>query len=207
VKGDSRNSERNQVLLPLVVGFVLSSVAVFAAAWAIGNELRSLGWASAPASTLLAISLLALAAIDVVFPRLRPPMLRRQTPKNLVGRFSPTVGGFLWGLDAGSVVSTFRASSASMAGLILAVAGWIPPWGGLVYAAAFCVPLIGVVSVRAPTRRLGRSHARRGLISELTIEGDLAVARLMGVAQKVRLISAGLLAATAAVVFLEAIQG
>lgn len=129
------------MVVPLVAGFVLSASAVFAAVWAVGDLLRGSsipGWA-------LPFALALCAAADVAFPRVRFPMLRRQTPKQLVGRFHPVLGGFLWGLDTGSVVSTFRASAASWAALVLVAAGWSPVWSGLVYAAAFCLPLATVV--------------------------------------------------------------
>jgi hypothetical protein len=129
------------VVVPLVAGFVISATAVFGAVWALGDLLRG---ASIPIWAL-PLALALCAASDFLFPRIRFPMLRRQTPKHLVGRFHPAVGGLLWGLDTGSVVSTFRASAASWAALILVAAGWGPAWSGFVYAAAFCLPLSTVV--------------------------------------------------------------
>ena len=129
------------MVVPLVTGFVLSATAVFAAVWALGDLVRG---TSIP-RWVLPLALALCAAADFVFPRVRFPMLRRQTPKHLVGRFHPALGGFLWGLDTGSVVSTFRATAASWAALVLVAAGWSPAWSGLVYAAAFCFPLATAV--------------------------------------------------------------
>ena len=87
------------MVVPLVVGFAVSATAVFAAVWALGDLLRGASisrWA-------LPLALSLCAASDFSFPRVRFPMLRRQTPKHLVGRFHPSVGGLLWGLDTGSV--------------------------------------------------------------------------------------------------------
>lgn len=136
---------RTTMLPPLVFGFALSAVTVFALAHLAGGAVRStLG--PVPTEALLVVALLALAAIEISFPRLRPTLLRRQTPRALPRYFSLPTTGFLWGLDTGTVFSTFRASVASWGALALAVAGWAPWWAGVVYAAAFCVPLTVLVA-------------------------------------------------------------
>jgi hypothetical protein len=78
---------------------------------------------------------------DLLFPRIRPTLFNRQTPKYLATRFSLPVTGLLWGLDTGTLVSTFRTSAASWGALTLAIGGWGPWWVGIAYAAAFSVPL------------------------------------------------------------------
>ena len=135
---------RSRMLAPLVAGFTLSSVAVFAAAGLGGAALRSL--VSMPTDVLLASALVACAGVDVLYPRIRPTLFDRQTPRTLSGRFSIPVTGFLWGLDTGSVVSTIRASAASWAALALTFAGWGRWWTGFAYAAAFCIPLTLLVA-------------------------------------------------------------
>jgi hypothetical protein len=179
---------RWQMLPPLTAGFALASVAVFALVSVCGTLLRSA--LSLPLGTLLVVVLIASAACDLVFPRLRPTLLNRQTPRNLTDRFSNRMTGFLWGLDAGTVVSTFRSSAASWAALTLTFAGWGPWWIGLAYASAFCVPLGLLIVSHPPAAAEGEKGWRRA-------STEAVVDAVLGGARYVRLASAA--AAVAAI--------
>jgi hypothetical protein len=129
---------RAKMLGPLVAGFMLSSITVFAIASFAGSLMRSV--LNMPTNFLLAAALGVCVAIDLLYPRIRPTLFNRQTPRTISGKFSAPVTGFLWGLDTGTVVSTIRASAASWAALILVLGGWGPWWSGISYAAGFCLP-------------------------------------------------------------------
>lgn len=135
---------RSKMLPPLVVGFTCSALAVFALAHLSGSVFR----ASVPflVDVLLLFGLVIFAVIDLSYPRVRPTLVRRQTPRRLAGRFSLPMTGFLWGLDTGTVFSTFRASAASWAALVLSFAGWGPWWTGIAYSAGFCLPLAVLIA-------------------------------------------------------------
>ena len=177
------------MIVPLVVGFTLSSTAVFAAVWYVGSLVRSL--APAPLDYALPVALASCVLADLTFPRLRCSVARRQTPQHLVGTFPPALGAFLWGLDTGSVFSTFRASAASLAAVVLVSAGWTSPWAGLLYAAGFCIPLLTMICTN------GIAGATRRFRSVAAVEPELAIARISNAASKVRLTSAALAAAAA----------
>jgi hypothetical protein len=133
---------RGLMLPTLIAGFATASVLTFAVASELGRLIRT--FYSAP-SLVLVVALAAFAVIDLSFPRLRPTIFNRQTPRSLAGRLPAPLVGLLWGLDTGSVISTFRTSAASWAALVLTVGGWGPWWVGGCYAAAFCIPLATLV--------------------------------------------------------------
>lgn len=147
---------RGKMLTPLLAGFTLSAVAVFALASVAGSAFRSV--LSVPTSFLVLV--LGLCAVtDLAFPRLRPTLFNRQTPRELAARFPASITGLLWGIDTGAVVSTFRSSAASWGALILVFAGWGPWWAGAAHAAAFCIPL-GLLTATYPVD--GGAGDRRG---------------------------------------------
>jgi cytochrome c biogenesis protein CcdA len=148
VKGESQLLNKLAIIGPLVAGFTVSATLVFAGAWLLGR--KYLGDVSNRAALGAAVLLLLAAIADLVYPRIRCSLLRRQTPKRLVGRYSPPVGSFLWGLDTGTVLSTYRASAASFAALALMLAGWGPVWTGVAYAAGFCLPIAILMATTAP---------------------------------------------------------
>lgn len=131
VRAESPWTIRERMLPATIVGFFASATAVFAVVAIIGISLTP---------PLLALMLLLLAVSDLAFPRIRVTLLRRQTPQGLP-YLSASVVGLVWGLDTGSVVSTYRASAASWSALLLQLAGWGEWWTGAVYAAGFCIPL------------------------------------------------------------------
>lgn len=149
---------RGLMLPTLLLGFAVSSIAAFATTSLIGSAART---AFSLPAVLLAFALAACALIDLTFPRIRPTLFNRQTPRTLSGRIPPPLVGLAWGLDTGTVVSTFRASAASWAALILTFAGWGPWWAGALYAAGFCIPLgllIATFPVEAGQQRWGFRH-------------------------------------------------
>jgi hypothetical protein len=173
----------------LAVGFSVSAVVVYGIVWELGRVFRSGStWDSMSISAVLAL----LAACDVFFPRVRVPMVRRQTPKRWMKRFSPRVTGLLWGLDTGSVVSTFRASALSWASLTLVLAGWGPPWMGVAYAASFCAPLWLVVVTHSMSNR---DQFQKGGLAQ--IDSMRLMPRLMVMSPRVRRASGFVLAAAA----------
>jgi hypothetical protein len=153
------------VLGPLVCGFAVSAVVVYGLASYIGE---ASGFAGAGViQVVVAGVLIALAVIEVGPFRVRRSLCRRQTPKPLVGRHSPVIGGFFWGLDTGTVLSTYRVSMASWAALLICAAGWGGAWTGLFYAAGFCIPLavvlLSCVVPWAPAWAFAQTHTDRAL--------------------------------------------
>lgn len=147
-------------LAPLLIGFTFSAVAVFGLASIAGTVLRSTF--SLKIDVVVAFVLSLCAATDLTFPRIRHSLFNRQTPKSLAGRFSAPITALLWGLDTGTVISTYRTSAASWAALTLTFAGWGPWWVGAAYATAFCLPLgLLIMTYPADGRDDGGSSWRR----------------------------------------------
>jgi hypothetical protein len=157
------------MLPPLVAGFMLSSLGVFALTRLAGV---ALGLGAQPRMNVIVVVPLALCAIaDVLFPRVRPTLFNRQTPRGLSGRYSLRVTGLLWGLDTGTVVSTFRSSAASWAALTLTFAGWAPWWIGIGYGVGFSLPLAFLVATYSPDGEGRASWRRRSTESLVTVLG------------------------------------
>jgi hypothetical protein len=193
---------RGRVVVPLAVGFGLASTTFFGLVWLLGHGVsHEAAWYA-----LLPIALSICALSDLLFPRFRLPTPRRQTPQGLVGRFHPTLGGFVWGIDTGSVVTTIRASAASWAGVILIAGGWGPWWSGLVYAAAFCLPLIAIVLAvhRNASSDMGLAGSRAQSPLAL-LDGVHVTTNMLTFAPRVRIVSGIALAAVAGLTLIEAI--
>jgi hypothetical protein len=159
---------RTRMLPPLLAGFMLSSSAIFALTSVAGSTIRSTLWF--PTDLVVVLALMLCATTDLLFPRLRPTLFNRQTSRKLSRMFSAPFTGLLWGMDAGTVVSTYRTSAASWAALTLVFAGWGPWWTGVVYGAAFSVPLgllIGTYPVtgEADGALAWRAHNTEALVS------------------------------------------
>jgi heme exporter protein D len=137
----------------------VSALSVFTLVWGIGREAGLPD--SSPWKTAFAVFLLALALLEISGIRIRRSLFRRQTPKELPIRYGARLGPFLWGLDTGSVVSTYRVSLASWAALLVVLMGASGPIVGLSYALAFCVPL--AVLTIAPTLGSRPSWALAGV--------------------------------------------
>jgi hypothetical protein len=186
VKREPRLVAKGRVTVPLVAGFTISALAVFGLASLIGQQLG--GGPAVPLRAAAVAVLVVCVAADLAFPRIRCSVVRRQTPKDLVHRLPRELVGFVWGLDTGTVVSTYRASAASFAALAVVFAGWAPPWAGALYAGGFCIPLLAIVATEGAGRAVWQH--------EVDVE---TVARAVATAgAKLRLASAGLIAAAAA---------
>lgn len=122
---------------------------------------------------------LALTALGACFLmngerfRLATPMWKRQAPQRLFYMFGPIRGAFLWGLDTGLMVTTFRITSLTWATLSLCLLGLIPWWSGTAYAVGFIVPTTVAVLLipprsapkfQEPTWLLGRISQYVGVV-------------------------------------------
>ncbi|MFI6323377.1 hypothetical protein ACIBG8_38010 [Nonomuraea sp. NPDC050556] len=134
-------------LLALAIGFAVSAVTMYGLVHLIGSGLRGTGPRIAACAVLLACM-----AIDSGKFGLRTPMLRRQTPRSHFARFGPARGAFLWGLDTGLVVTTFRVTSLTWAALGVTLFGLVPWWAGLFYALGFTLPSAVMVAVVPPSK-------------------------------------------------------
>ncbi|HVL97037.1 MAG TPA: hypothetical protein VM266_14355 [Solirubrobacteraceae bacterium] len=149
--GEIRGLGNWPLLVALIVGFVLSATLIVMVAGALGRQAAErLPEIAAAVIATGAIALLLVA--DRRWLGLRLPMLRRQTPKDLVG-LPPLVRALVWGLDTGTMVSTFRTSGVTWAALLLALLGAAPAWAGAAYAAGFCLPLLAAVAGPAASGR------------------------------------------------------
>jgi hypothetical protein len=124
--------------LALVVGFVLSAV-VTCSIWRSLGDALGLAGGSGTTAIVAASVLVVLAALERA--PVRRSLLVRQTPATLHQHFGVVAGGFGWGLDTGTMVSTYRTSFATWATLGLCFAGFGGAWSGLAYGVGFCLPL------------------------------------------------------------------
>lgn len=177
MKGESRVSPEFRLLVPLILGFVFASSTTFWLAAKLGNSLPKGGSHN---NVVLAGLLAVFVIADLAHPHVSCSLVRRQTPRTLVGRIPEPLAGLLWGLDTGSVLSTYRASAASWAALSLTLAGIAPSWVGLLYACGFCLPLAiivwasGVSWLDQPLETLGLNpRAAQRFVERLTAIGRL----------------------------------
>ena len=172
MKGTSPSSSAAyRPALLLAGGFIASAVAVYALVWSIGAGITGSFHGGAPTAWVGAAALAAFLAMDLGLFGLSTPMWRRQTPRHWYPRFGADAAGLLWGLDAGTVVTTFRVTSLSWAGLALGLLGLAPWWSGLMYALGFVLPFGVSVAVpggrpalpgQEPTWLLDRLHSAEG---------------------------------------------
>lgn len=181
MKRESRIALRTKVALAIGVGFLPAASVFFAGVALGGDALRSAGLPTVAMLAGAGSLLLFCAILDVTVPGSKCSIIRRQTPRRLVNEHHPIRGGFFWGLDTGSVISTYRASAASWAAVIMVVAGWAPIWGGLVYAAGFCVPMLIAVTLYSPPRAgvrfIGRSLSADAVSATMRIAHTLPALR------------------------------
>lgn len=160
---------RAQMLPTLVSGFMAASLIVFAVVHYAGARIhsQSLGVAAVLASAVL----VACGLADLFVPQFRGTLVKRQTPHTIAFSRSAAATGLIWGLDTGSVFSTFRASPSSWGALALAFVGWGPWWIGVGYGVGFVAPLSLLVISYPIDGREGRGLRFRstdGLVRQLS---------------------------------------
>lgn len=110
---------------------------------------------------------------------LEPPMLRRQTPLTYLYLYGSSRGALLWGLDTGTMLSTFRVTSGTWAILGLVLLGVAPWWSGALYGLAFGLGLLAV------TLRISRTGVQAAATAGLrpAVTAAMAVLLAAGAAQ------------------------
>jgi hypothetical protein len=191
-QGDERLVQRARTVVPLAAGFAVSATALFSIFWLVGRT--AVGYSLA---ILLPFVLAIFAVSDLGYPRFVLPSIRRQTPRYLLAEHHPSLVGLVWGLDAGSVVTTFRASAASWAGIALLSAGWGTWWSGLMYAAGFCLPLVLIVLAGYAERPA--THSRWSIRSWRIVlpEGVQVTTRLLAATRLIHYVSGAAIAVAA----------
>ena len=139
--------------LPVVLlgaGFLLSATTVFLAVNLLGG-VSGAGHLGATAHPVIGAAMcVVFFGVDIwvlAHGRQFSLGLPRQTPKMITYRRGAKLGAFVWGLDTGTAVSTFRVSATTWAALGLTVLGIAPPLTGMAYGIGFAVPLAVAVLV------------------------------------------------------------
>lgn len=151
--GEGAEKRRRTDIRPvgtITAGFLISSFVTIGSLSLIGSAIGVLLVPTMLRLVAIAAIFVGLVAVDVASVRTRDLCRltwRRQTRKNLIYRFGPRTGTFLWGLDTGTVVTTLRVSATSWAMLALAVFHLAPWWTGLAYGLGFAMPLAFVIAV------------------------------------------------------------
>jgi len=159
----------------LGVAFVLGAIVLFALVYGLG---RLLGVNDLPDDWRIglgAAGLLTLAAIDVQATRKSTYCRlswRRQTPKSLMHRHSPTVVAAVWGFDIGLAITTVRVAAATWGAILLTGLGLSVWFTGLGYGLGFALPFVALLW----THRVGRT-ARSPLPVDPGLESMLAKRR------------------------------
>jgi len=136
-------ADKIRIVATFALAFVAGAIAIFALISAVGT---AFGIAELPVHGRIGVGaagLMALAAVDIAAIRASrycPLGWRRQTPKILVRRFSPTMVAGAWGFDTGLAVTTFRVAAATWGAFLLVGLGFGPWWTGAVYGVAFAIP-------------------------------------------------------------------
>lgn len=164
-----------RILFALMLGFMTSSLliyvilsGVFAPAWEDGAYRTQ----RANVLVVFGVAVVAVEASSLIRRRLSPLGFSRQTPKNFLynSRLRPTLGAFLWGLDTGTSISTFRVSGATWVLVGGAVLGFTPSWVGAAYAVGFLVPTVALIAApmhEASTAGIGRLLRRSMWIGQV----------------------------------------
>ncbi|MBO3741482.1 hypothetical protein [Actinoplanes flavus] len=109
------------------------------------------------------------------------PGLRRQTSKALAQRddLPQWVAPMIWGLDTGTMWTTFRVSASTWVVMIAALLHVAPQWSGLVFGAAFTIPLsLAVIAGRGDVTELGGPGSRR-VVQAMTVTVALLPAAVL----------------------------
>lgn len=164
MQGDSPSARRRgrRFVLVLVAGHVATAFVVVAMLQLIGT----LTFAHLPyAVRLWAVGVAAVAGVGIdirAFIRKQFSLcVARQTPKAMANEKSPRwwLTPLFWGMDTGTLMTTYRVSFASWVVLFAALLLVAPPYAGLVFGAAFGIPLVVAMFVGDPDQ-FGRSGSR-----------------------------------------------
>ena len=163
----------------MAAGFLLSSSIVFGLLNALGRQLP-LGHQDTYVVVVVFAILFALALDVHNFRRGKRWSFgaRRQTPRALWYRRERRKVALIWGLDTGSVVSTFRVTALSWVALLATFL--LRPWppSALVYGLAFVGPQLIQMSNGEPTKGRGRRSLVRFLVTGYIVAGMLGLIQL-----------------------------
>jgi hypothetical protein len=146
--------------LEFSLAFTASAASIFAVCWLTGQSLAP-GYHLLPDGVLSVAILCPLIVLEVAEAAAGAPTcavtVSRQTPRSVLWSAEARRTARAWGLDTGSVVSTYRVSAASWAALALVLTGEGPAWLGAIYALAFAVPLVVLTTSAAYVPSLRRA--------------------------------------------------
>lgn len=197
MKGNNGVSTGPRPALALALGYVISATAVFALVSKLGELLLAGERAGEVARLVVAVAIVVLVICDAGLFGLSTPMLKRQTPKNFMGRFGTAQATLLWGLDAGTSMSTYRVTSASLVSFVMTFFGVMPWWTGALLAAGFVIPEL-VFDLVLP---------RRPVVDGIDPEPMWVMGFLQGIKRQSMRVIQILMLAAAAVLALHAVVG
>ncbi|MQA84600.1 MAG: hypothetical protein GEV03_08255 [Streptosporangiales bacterium] len=132
------------------VGFVASATVAFAVLYllsdAFGVERVPLA-ARQGTAAVVCVLLFLVDAWGVRRGRTCTLALPRQTSKRLYYSRGPRIGAFVWGLDTGLSVTTYRVSATTWAALGLTALHIAPVWTGISYGLGFALPIMAAILV------------------------------------------------------------
>lgn len=137
----------------LAAGFTLAALLTFGLVRIVVGSWMALAASMSLRMNILSALAVIAAGLDIYSARCKrtrfcPLSLSRQTPKSLLySSLNARFGVLLWGLDTGSVVSTFRVSAVTWIAVAAAALGIAPAWIGVLYAVGFLLPLTLVVTI------------------------------------------------------------
>lgn len=158
-------------------GSLASGVGVGVVLWTIGTMVANVvPWGVR--SAVLGLALIPLGALDLTG---RTPSKVRQTPQRFARQLGPTPLGLVYGLDLGSVVSTFKVTSMIWAAL-----------AGAMLVSVEDTHMVVVALTLPQLVSLGLALTRRGPDDPLFLQSRLvALVKLMRVSSSVLLIGLG----------------
>jgi hypothetical protein len=134
----------------LAAGFMLSAVSLFAILHAVADAsgVRHIPPSIRVTLALAGCALCFLVDLGVVrHQRACSVGPRRQTRKNFIYRYGPRLGPFMWGLDTGLAVTTFRMATLTWAVIGMSLLDLAPWWLGVAYGLGFSIPLAWAVLI------------------------------------------------------------
>jgi hypothetical protein len=149
VQGASRSLRlRLGVTIAFAVAFLAGAVIIYSVVSALGGALQVATLSLSTRRLAVAILMVPLVSADVIAFRRKtycPITWRRQTPRSLMRRYTPTVVAAAWGFDTGLAVTTFRVAALTWGALLFAFLGLAPWWIGIGYGFGFVVPVMALM--------------------------------------------------------------